>query len=76
MATIVNSGLFNPTIGKCYEVHFGSIAIDGKVGFCIARIKIVGKNATDWIDLDTRMALDPRIAVYVVQAYSEIQCPQ
>jgi len=75
MAALISNNSFLPTIGNCYEVHFGKITLNGQTGFCVANIKIEGNGTSQWIDLDTGQSLDPNIAKHVVQAYKDIQCP-
>jgi len=74
MAKLITQSAFTPVVGKCYELHFGIVSIDGVSGFCTAKVRIDGIAPSQWIDLDTSAPLDPRISVYVVQAFSEISC--
>lgn len=75
MASFITNTAFIPTIGKCYEVHYGKITINKKTGFYVARIKIEGDKKSEWIDLDTNKSLDPDVAnYYTVQAYTEVKC--
>ncbi|MCP5410359.1 MAG: hypothetical protein H6963_13850 [Chromatiaceae bacterium] len=76
MATLIIKNVFVPVVGNCYEIHYGEIRINGKTGFCTAKIKANGSDASQWIDLDTGSTLDPEIAKYVVKAYSDIACPK
>ncbi len=71
----MSTNAFNPTVGKCYEVHFGQITLQGQTGFWSAKIRVNGSHFSQWIDLDTGLPIDPHLAVYVVQAHSEIACP-
>jgi hypothetical protein len=75
MANFLSGTPFVPSVGKCYEVYFGKIKLDDKEGHCWARVKVNGLHTSQWEDIDTGQPLDPRIAVYVVRAFKETQCP-
>lgn len=64
---------FIPEIGKKYEISVGIIAYRGVTGERRSRIRVEGAHSSQWIDLETGVALDPRIANYVVQAFREIE---
>lgn len=74
MATFQINSLFIAEIGKCYEVHFGKITLNGQEGYCTARIRVLGNSYAHWEDMDTNLPLDNCIAVHAVQGYREIQC--
>ncbi len=75
LITYVKAGsAFVPEIGKCYEVHFGELEVEGEKGFVVARIQANGLGANDWIDLDTNEQLARNIGRFVVKAFREISC--
>lgn len=75
MANLNQTSAFIPVVGKCYEIHFGKVTLNGQTGFWSARIRVNGAHPSQWLDIDTNHQLDPSLAVYVVQASREIQCP-
>ena len=74
MANYSKFSAFIPEVGKCYEVHFGKITLNGRQAYVSARIRVLGGSPADWQDMDTNQQLDTNIAKFVVQAHREIQC--
>lgn len=63
---------FVPEVGSCYEIHFGQITIGNETGFASAKIRVDGKDPAIWIDMESNQPLDPKLRVYLVQAYKQI----
>jgi hypothetical protein len=63
---------FTPLCGKCYDLRFGKINLDGQEKYCSARIRVNGLSPSQWENIDTGKPLDPRLSLYRVHAYKEI----
>lgn len=63
---------FPAVLETSYEVSFGKVQYQGKLGDWTAKIRIEGASRDRWIDLDTGLPLDAELAKYVVQAYREL----
>jgi hypothetical protein len=75
MANMVIGKTFTPLVGKCYDLRFGKIRLDGEDVYCSARIRVNGLSPAQWEDIDTGRPLDQRLNVHRVQAYREIPNP-
>lgn len=75
MASMVIGKAFNPLVGKCYDLRFGKIRLNGQDVYCSARIRVNGLLPTQWEDIDTGQPLDQRLNAHRVQAYREITSP-
>jgi len=65
---------FVPAVGCCYEIAFGNIEHEGKIGRWTAKVRVEGARHDAWIDIDTGTPLDADFTQYVVQAYRVIDC--
>lgn len=63
---------FVPVIGLSYEVYYGHVTIRGQSGWATAKIRVDGRDSSQWIDLDTGELLDPVFRAFVVQAFKPI----
>jgi hypothetical protein len=75
MATMVIGKAFTPLLGKCYDLRFGKIKLDGQSVYCSARIRVNGMLPSQWEDIDTGQPFDQRLSAHRVQAYREIPSP-
>jgi len=65
---------FVPAVGRCYEITFGNIEHEGKIGRWTAKVRVEGLDHNAWIDIDTGSSLDADFTQYSVQAYRVIDC--
>lgn len=71
--TNMNVGrVFAPLVGKCYDIRFGKLNLDGHDAYYSARIRVKGILPGHWEDIATGQPLDTRLFPYTVQAYKEI----
>jgi hypothetical protein len=64
--------VFTPLVGKCYDIRFGKLNLEGHDVYYSARIRVKGVLPSQWENIATGQTLDPRLALYAVQAHKEI----
>ncbi|QDD64295.1 hypothetical protein EJD96_09015 [Herbaspirillum seropedicae] len=76
MENWINDRAFVPQVGRCYQLYFGELSHQGKLGHWYAAIRADGVQPFEWIELETQIPLDPQLAAYVVRAYRELRAPK
>ncbi len=64
--------VFEPIIGKCYELKWGKFLHEGKLQDWVSKVRIEGESREQWILLDTNAPLGAEFHDLAVVTWSEI----